>query len=70
MEDKHYERLGKAIRSIVERNERLGKAIRSIVERTEDNMTLGKLVLVSTEIMLIEAERDARDQANGKGDKE
>ena len=56
MEDKHYERLG--------------KAIRSIVERTEDNMTLGKLVLVSTEIMLIEAERDARDQANGKGDKE
>jgi len=56
MEDKHYERLG--------------VAIRNIVERTEDNKALGKLVLVSTEIMLIEAERDARDQANGKGDKE
>ena len=54
MEDVHYERLG--------------KAIRNIVERTEDNMALGKLVLVSTEIMLIEAERDARDQANGKGE--
>ena len=53
MEDVHYERLG--------------KAIRNITERTEDNMALGKLVLVSTEIMLIEAERDARDQANGKG---
>ena len=54
MEDKHYERLG--------------VAIRNIVERTEDNKALGKLVLVSTEIMLIEAERDARDQANGKGE--
>ena len=54
MEDVHYERLG--------------KAIRNITERTEDNMALGKLVLVSTEIMLIEAERDARDQANGKGE--
>ena len=54
MEDVHYERLG--------------KAIRNITERTEDNKALGKLVLVSTEIMLIEAERDARDQANGKGE--
>lgn len=54
MEDKHYERLG--------------TAIRKIVERTEDNKALGKLVLISTEIMLIESERDARDQANGKGE--
>jgi hypothetical protein len=56
MEDKHYERLG--------------SAVRKIAARTEDNMALGKLVLVSTEIMLVESERDARDQANGKGDKE